>query len=447
MPSPSERWYERPLAPALTIALICGVAVLLNPQSPFRGMDIVEESRWESAQIAYSLFAGHGFSSPFHGAQSGPTAWLPPIYPWITAALYRLFGVYSTSFAIAMRALNIAFVALNAVLIFRITKRCFGRRCAVLASWTWALLPYMLLFAPGFLTIPFDPSYQLLGWYFALSSFLMTLLFYLTLQAESSRSLPFWWLYGLVWGLAALTNPVLLAFAPAALWFQFRHASIGRRSASCTFVAFVVILSPWLIRNTLVFHRPTFIRDNFGAELRAGNCEWCEGQWFPAAYPALGHRELQNFVQLGERNFIDIETRKATYFIIHNPGRFLLLTSRRFVYFWAGPPLGSNRYPAFSGFRNSLYLLSSLLSFAGLWRAYQQRNRYAGLFAGVMLFYPLVYYLTFTTDEYRIPIEPLLLILGTYALFGHGAHRFKLTDGAPSRLTDGALGSRASVAH
>ena len=65
-------------------------------------------------------------------------------------------------------------------------------------------------------------------------------------------------------------------------------------------------------------------------------------------------------------------------------------------------------------------------------------NRYAGLFAGVMLFYPLVYYLTFTTDEYRIPIEPLLLILGTYALFDHGAHRFTLTDGAP--------GSRASVA-
>jgi hypothetical protein len=33
-----------------------------------------------------------------------------------------------------------------------------------------------------------------------------------------------------------------------------------------------------------------------------------------------------------------------------------------------------------------------------------------------MLLYPLVYYVTFTTDEYRIPIEPLLLILGTYVL-------------------------------
>jgi hypothetical protein len=30
------------------------------------------------------------------------------------------------------------------------------------------------------------------------------------------------------------------------------------------------------------------------------------------------------------------------------------------------------------------------------------------------LLYPLVYYVTFTTDEYRIPIEPVLLILGTY---------------------------------
>src|SRR4029079_7727208 len=105
----NERWYERPLAPALAIVLICGIAVLLRPEAPFRGMDIVEESRWESPQISYSLCAGHGFSSPFHGAQSGPTAWFPPVYVWITGALYHRFGVYTLGFMLAMRALNIAF--------------------------------------------------------------------------------------------------------------------------------------------------------------------------------------------------------------------------------------------------------------------------------------------------------------------------------------------------
>src|SRR5512133_3623495 len=141
-PRANDHWYEHPLTPALTIILICGIAVMLRPEAPFRGMDIVEESRWESAQIAYSLFAGHGFSSPFHGAQTGLTAWFPPVYVWITAALYRLFGVYTLGFMLTMRGLNVVFVAANAILIFRIADRCFGRRCAVIASWAWALVPY-----------------------------------------------------------------------------------------------------------------------------------------------------------------------------------------------------------------------------------------------------------------------------------------------------------------
>ena len=411
-----DRWYERPLAPALAIVLICGVAVLLRPEAPFRGMDIVEESRWESSQIAYSLFAGHGFASPFHGAQTGLTAWLPPVYVWITAALYRVFGVYTLGFMLAMRGLNIAFVAANAFLIFRIADRCFGRRCAILASWTWALLPYALLSVPGALTIPFDPSYLLLGWYFGFSSFLMTLLFFLTLRLEGTPTLPPWLFYGLVWGLAGLSNPALLAFAPAAAWFLSRRSHAKLSQVALALVIFALVVAPWIIRNTRVFHRPTFIRDNFGAELRAGNCEWCEGEWFPAAYPALGPRELNNFVNLGERTFIDIETRKATRFISSDPGRFVVLCLRRVVYFWSGPPLSSSHHPALAGFRNSLFLLSSLLAFAGLRLAYLQRNNYARLFAGLMLLYPLVYYITFTTDEYRITIEPLLLILATFVL-------------------------------
>jgi hypothetical protein len=57
-----------------------------------------------------------------------------------------------------------------------------------------------------------------------------------------------------------------------------------------------------------------------------------------------------------------------------------------------------------------------LLAFAGLWLAYRTRSPYAGLFAGLILLFPLVYYATFTTDEYRIPIEPVLLILATYVV-------------------------------
>ena len=37
--------------------------------------------------IAYSIYQGNGFSSPFH-VDSGPTAWMPPTIPACIAAIY-----------------------------------------------------------------------------------------------------------------------------------------------------------------------------------------------------------------------------------------------------------------------------------------------------------------------------------------------------------------------
>jgi hypothetical protein len=35
----------------------------------------------EAGNIAFSLAKGHGFSSPWW-QETGPTAWLTPVYPW-----------------------------------------------------------------------------------------------------------------------------------------------------------------------------------------------------------------------------------------------------------------------------------------------------------------------------------------------------------------------------
>src|ERR1700760_1237884 len=47
---------------------------------------------FEGGRIAQSLVTGHGYASPFN-APSGPTAWLPPLYPLLLAGCFKLFGV------------------------------------------------------------------------------------------------------------------------------------------------------------------------------------------------------------------------------------------------------------------------------------------------------------------------------------------------------------------
>src|SRR6202163_4232115 len=49
---------------------------------------------WEMGRIARSIALGQGFSSP-SDLPTGPSAWAPPVYPYILAGIFKLFGIYS----------------------------------------------------------------------------------------------------------------------------------------------------------------------------------------------------------------------------------------------------------------------------------------------------------------------------------------------------------------
>jgi hypothetical protein len=57
-----------------------------------------------------------------------------------------------------------------------------------------------------------------------------------------------------------------------------------------------------------------------------------------------------------------------------------------------------------------------LLSLLGVLLAYRQRNEIAVPFGAVMLFFPLIFYITHTSSRYRHPMDPLMLVLAVYAL-------------------------------
>src|SRR6266478_45436 len=49
---------------------------------------------WEMGRIGASLASGHGFSNPFQ-YPTGPTAWEPPLTPFLIAEVFKLFGIYT----------------------------------------------------------------------------------------------------------------------------------------------------------------------------------------------------------------------------------------------------------------------------------------------------------------------------------------------------------------
>ena len=105
----------------------------------------------EAGRIARSITQGEGFSNPLFG-KTGPTAWLAPVFPYLLAGIFKIFGVYSKASAITALALDCLFSALTCIPVYFIARKHFGDPTAAWAGWAWAFFPYGIYFsAPGLL--------------------------------------------------------------------------------------------------------------------------------------------------------------------------------------------------------------------------------------------------------------------------------------------------------
>ncbi|HEV2117556.1 MAG TPA: glycosyltransferase [Terriglobales bacterium] len=361
---------------------------------------------YEMGRIAAAIASGHGFSNPFQ-TPTGPTAWEPPLYPYLTAGIFRLFGIYSYASAFALLTINSFFSALTAIPIYLIGKRTFGYTVALWSAWMWAVLPFTMYWSTKWV------------WETSLSALLLAVIFLLALRLEESQGGRLWAGFGALWGVSALCNPSLLSFLPVSLAWIWHRRLKARRSwlpqTALALLVFAAVVTPWTARNYRVFGKFIFIRDNFGSELRLGNGPGADGTWMWYLHPTQNVLQMREFQRLGELGYIAERNQQARAFIAQDPARFARLSAKRFIYFWAGLPR-SSKIAALAPIKNSIFLASSVLALWGLGRALRQKVPGSSLFFWLILVYPAVYYLVFPHPRYRHPIEPEMLLLGVYLI-------------------------------
>ena len=365
---------------------------------------------WEMGRVARSIAVGQGFSNPY-GGNTGPTAWEPPLYPYLMAGVFKLFGIYTNASAWVLLTINSIFASLTTIPIFLIAQRTFGNRVARWSAWGWALNPYIWYWSIHWI------------WDTTFTPLVLSLIFLVALELQDWRGFRGWVIFGCLWGVAALANPSMLAFLPfCGLWIWRQRFKNGLPSFSgvvLSSVIFFAVLSPWLVRNYQVFGRFVFLRDDFGLQFRLGNSNSAEGMLMAYLQPNLNKLEFEKFQRMGEIAYAKECQRLAFEWIREHPGRFVVVSLRRFVYYWNGVPKPTDsRAPR--DFRNSLFLAWSVLAIWGAGRAVRMRIRGAWLFAGLMLTYPTTYYFVFPHARYRHPIEPELLILAVFLLLQTG---------------------------
>ena len=391
----------------VSIALILRVGwIVLGHTYKFKPTDDNFGFGFEMGRIAASVASGHGFSNPF-GPATGPTAWEPPLYPYLTAGVFMALGIYSKVSAFVLLVLNSIFSSLTCIPIFRIAQRMFSEKVAVGSAWAWALLPNVMFWCTRYV------------WETSLSALLVAAIFWLTLTLEEREGLWPWVEFGVLWGISALNSPTLLSFLPAAgLWAWHRRIKAGKKSLPGIVFASIIFfacITPWLVRNYRVLGKFIFIRDNFGAELRLGNGPGADGTLMIYLDPMHDLYAMRQFQAMGELSYIAMRKEQAVAYIKSDYARFAGLCVRRFICYWAGPPKATE--PEWLGpAKNSLFLASSVLALWGLGRALRQRRRGAWLLLWLMLLYPAVYYGVYSILRYRHPIEPLITILCVFVL-------------------------------
>jgi 4-amino-4-deoxy-L-arabinose transferase-like glycosyltransferase len=361
---------------------------------------------FEMGRVGRSIALGEGFSNPY-GGNTGPSAWEPPLYPYLIGGVFKIFGVYTYASAWVLLSINSLFAALTTIPVFLIAHRSFGARVGVWSARAWALNPYVWYWSIHWI------------WDTTFTPLILALIFWVSLEMEQWPDWRGWMLFGILWGVGALANPAMLAFLPfCGLWIWWRRSRRGLPSLGgvvLSSVVFFLVLSPWLVRNYEVFGRFVFIRDDFGLQFRLGNNQFSDGMLFASLQPNLNPSEFDRFRQMGEIAYEADCRRLAFDWIREHPQRFLVISLKRFFYYWNGVPRPTDSTAPWD-FRSSLFLASSVLVIWGAVRALRQRWPGAWLFAGLIATYPTVYYFVFPHARYRHPIEPELFILGVFLL-------------------------------
>ena len=125
---------------ALIVVIALAVRLAVVPFVYRDWMDPFVLDHWAFGRIARSIVLGHGFGSSFGDTRL--SALLPPVYSYLLAGIFKIFGIETRASVLAALSLNSLFSALTCIPVFLFARRAFGERVAKWAGWGWAFSPY-----------------------------------------------------------------------------------------------------------------------------------------------------------------------------------------------------------------------------------------------------------------------------------------------------------------
>lgn len=244
-----------------------------------------------------------------------PTSFRAPLYPAFLAVFYYLTGSGLGRF-FAVRLVQAGLSALLAPLTYHVSNRLFpdNKSASVISAWIVACYPLLIIYPIGLAT-------ENLFFLLVLAAF-----YFLLRIPDSEFPTPYFLLSGIFLSLAVLTRSVAIPFAGLAVlwtWFILKQ----KRGAALMALTLLVIIAPWVIRNSLLHQKLTSVETSMGYNLYVGYHPESDGSF--TFGPSL---DLLSILDDYERDQFGKNT--AVEFILSEPGRFLPLAINRLGFFF-----------------------------------------------------------------------------------------------------------------
>jgi Dolichyl-phosphate-mannose-protein mannosyltransferase len=372
---------------------------------------------------ARSIAAGHGFARIGSGP-TGQTAFRPPGYPYLLAGAYALSGVERANAETRYRAGRVANALVGTAVVALIgvlSMQLFGRRVALAAMALGAVYVPLILVGGTLMSEPLFTA-LLLG---ALAA---------AIHHRRSAHRHRWALVaGVLGGLAILTRAnaaILLAPLVIAVWHARPRWSWRALAPPAALVAVALVtVSPWTIRNAVVFHRFVPVSTQLGSALAGTyNDAARTDRQHPASWRSL--RRVPDYQYLVRRwrqipePTLDRELRAAALrYIAHHPAyvakvafwntaRMLDLAGMR----WARHTASTISIgPRWADAGVVCFWLIAALAIAGVLTSRGRRT--PGYVAAIpALLFVSVVFLAVETPRYRTGIDPFIVMFAGVAL-------------------------------
>lgn len=372
--------------------------------------------------VAWNLARGLGFSLG-DGARTWPTAFVPPVVPWLASLAYRAAGHVYLAALLAQCAVG----ALAPLLARTLGAHLYGSPVGRIAGWLVAVDPLLVFFSAHLLTETTFSSTLLLA-------MLATVLWIKTPRAGRALGA------GLLWGLAALTRPTALllpgllalwAWAPLGLLVTPRERA---RQLGLLALGLALVVAPWTLRNAAALGAFVPVTTGQGRALLDSNnpLVWND--------PALRGNALTVYQrepyasEFRGRSEVEVDrlaTARALGFLRANAARFPEMALAKVGRLWrvgreggttgAWLPEGSPLAPLARGLDPLALWSVPLFALALAGAAFTVRGP-RRLFQAVTLV-PIGYFTLLATVYWgalrvRVPFEPLLAILAAAGLDG-----------------------------